>query len=489
MKTLSFFSNSSASLRPRARAAESEPIHMHNTLESPPSECPSEAKLSRAPRGWRVSLLALASAFAVAAAGCTDVAEDDSIDEGGQSAFTGTPNKDIGQLFMIEHFGVEPSGYADVRSWIARRNLGALILWNPSEASGEVVRQMASAYAEAAKASGTPELFISADQEGRGTQRFDAQNGFSNLVDGTTLGRIVARDKSARVCELHGRITAREMASAGMNMSLGTVSDIFTADSGTPGMFRKRAVSADPAIVSLCISAMAKGYAAERHVVFVTKHFPGLGNASGNTDVDANVHSFSDTAAESERELAPYRTTIGAVNQQPGASALFGAMISHASYALLDKSKTPATLSPVILNDVLRQKMTFRGLTVSDAFWTWGATRGLPAIAKQRLMARALLAGMDVLMIAKADFTGAWDYFQMLNAGTLPQAELTTLAKEAGIADIASLQARFRARLAESAKRIKESKDAVGKLATYRGTGAANSTSAELIAEYQKLTK
>ncbi len=432
------------------------------------------------------SLLALASLVAVAA--CSAPADDDDTEQGAESAFTGTANPDIGQLFMIEHYGVVDGGYADVKAMIRTKNLGAVILWNPTQASGETARRMVAAYASAASAAGTPELFVAADQEERGTQRFKSRHGFTDLVDGATLGRVVERTGDARVCELHARITSREMASAGMNMSLGTVSDIFTRDSGTPGMFRTRAISSDPSVVESCIRAMTKAYGEEGHVVFVTKHFPGLGNASGNTDVDPKVHTYSDTNEEMDRELLPYRSATAAVNQA-GWSPVFGAMISHASYAILDSSGTPATLSPVILNDVLRERVGFRGLSVSDAFWTWGATRDLSRTEKQRLMARSVLAGMDVLMIAKADFAGAWDYFQMAYAGTLPAAEQAALVRDAGERDWASLHAKFKARVAESAERIKTAKTAVGRSADFAGRGAPREASRDLADEYLRLTR
>jgi beta-N-acetylhexosaminidase len=433
----------------------------------------------------RASFLLL-SVISVAAGCAAPSEEEEDAAPAEESAFTGTADREIGQLFMIEHFGVEPNGYADVASMIKNKNLGSIILWNPQNASGEVARQMVAKYASVARQAGTPELFVSADQEEKGTQRFKSRHGFTDLVDGATLGRAAARD--VRACELHGRITAREMASAGMNMSLGTVSDLYTRDSGTPGMFRTRAISSDSNVVASCVREMMKGYAAEKHVVFITKHFPGLGNASGNTDVDPTVRSYSDTQAEIDAEMAPYRTTVASVNAD-GSAPLFGAMISHASYEILDATKTPATLSPKILGNVLRENVGLRGLTISDAFWTWGATRGLSPVEKRRLMARAFLAGVDILMIAKADFVGAWDYFQMVSADQLPADEKAALVDAAGASDWASLRAKFRARVTESAARIKDAKTKVGPSSEFAGTGEPRAASRELVEEYQRLTR
>ncbi|CAN5855220.1 hypothetical protein BH11MYX4_BH11MYX4_11530 [soil metagenome] len=454
------------------------------------------------------AVVALASVLPLAA--CTGTPADDDADQSDEAlSFTGTPNDDIGQFFMIEHFGVDAGGFADVHNMVKRQNLGALILWNPTQASGETARQMVTRYATTSHESRHAELFVAADQEESGTQRFKSRNGFTDLASAATLGRVAAAQGNARVCELHARITSREMSAAGMNMTLGTVSDVFTKNSGTPGMFRTRSIGADSAVVASCIAAMTKAYGAEKHVVFITKHFPGLGNASGNTDVDPSVRTFSTTKERMEQELAPYRAATASVNDDD-TWPVFGAMISHASYEILDASKSPATLSPVILEGLLRgsaatereatgvdaakkpvafKGMGLKGLTVSDAFWTWGATKNLTPVEKRRLMAQSFASGMDILMIAKAEFLGAWDYFQQIMAAQLPEAEAQALAAAAHEPSFAAFQAKFKTRVAESAARIKAAKTAVGPAASFMGHGEARAASTELVAEYKRLTQ
>ena len=131
--------------------------------------------------------------------------------------------------------------------------------------------------------------------------------------------------------------------------------------------------------------------------------------------------------------------------------------------------------------------MGFRGLAVSDAFWTWGATKGLTAIERQRLMARAFLAGNDILMIAKSDFSGAWGYFQEVYANMLPAAEQQALMAATGFASWDALRAQFLARITESAARVRASKVAVGLATSAMGTGPATSASSGLVTEYRRL--
>jgi len=133
--------------------------------------------------------------------------------------------------------------------------------------------------------------------------------------------------------------------------------------------------------------------------------------------------------------------------------------------------------------------MGFRGLSVSDAFWTWGATRGLTAIERQRLMARAFLAGIDILMIAKSDFSGAWGYFQEVYANLLPAAEQQALMAATGFASWDALRAAFRARITESAARIRSVKSTIGLSTSFMKTGAARAASTDLVGEYRTLAQ
>jgi beta-glucosidase-like glycosyl hydrolase len=131
--------------------------------------------------------------------------------------------------------------------------------------------------------------------------------------------------------------------------------------------------------------------------------------------------------------------------------------------------------------------MDFHGLTVSDAFWTWGATKGISAIERERLMARAFLAGIDILMIAKTDFSGAWGYFQEVYADMLPAAEQQALIAATGYASWQALRDAFRARITESAAHIRSVKSTIGLSTSFMKSGPATSASTDLVGEYRQL--
>lgn len=132
--------------------------------------------------------------------------------------------------------------------------------------------------------------------------------------------------------------------------------------------------------------------------------------------------------------------------------------------------------------------MGFKGISVSDAFWTWGAARDLRGAALNRLMVRSFLAGMDVLMISKASFDGAWDYFQAIYHNQMPAAEQAELVKFTYAKDWQSLRVAFAARVEESWERIRAEKSKLGDSGSFMGEGAASQASAGLVGEYRALT-
>ncbi|HVT58762.1 MAG TPA: glycoside hydrolase family 3 N-terminal domain-containing protein [Thermoanaerobaculia bacterium] len=115
------------------------------------------------------------------------------------------------------------------------------------------------------------------------------------------------------------------------------------------------------------------------------KHFPGLGAATHDTHHRPAV--ITQSAAELEPDLRPFRSLL------PLAGA---AMIGHGIYPALDPNQRPASLSPEVLEDLLRGRLGFDGLAVSDdlemeALGEWG---DLPARA-----VAAFTAGCDVVLL------------------------------------------------------------------------------------------
>jgi beta-N-acetylhexosaminidase len=117
-------------------------------------------------------------------------------------------------------------------------------------------------------------------------------------------------------------------------------------------------------------------------IAATAKHFPGLGLASGNTDHGRIV--IRAAASKLHQGLLPFQSAVKA-----GVKLV---MVSTAVYPALDGSKRPAAFSSTIINGLLRKKLGFTGVTVTDSLTAPAADR-IP-----RTATRAMLAGSDLLI-------------------------------------------------------------------------------------------
>jgi beta-N-acetylhexosaminidase len=117
-------------------------------------------------------------------------------------------------------------------------------------------------------------------------------------------------------------------------------------------------------------------------IAATAKHFPGLGLASGNTDKGRIV--IRAAAWKLRQGLLPFRAAVEA-----GVKLV---MVSTAVYPRLDGSKRPAAFSSTIINGLLRKKLGFKGVAVTDSLTAPAADR-IPHTAT-----RAMLAGSDLLI-------------------------------------------------------------------------------------------
>jgi len=225
--------------------------------------------------------------------------------------------------------------------------------------------------------SGIP-LFLAIDQEGGRVARLEEP--FTRFPGNAAIGESPDPDSSA--LEFAGT-TAREMSLVGLNMNMAPVLDVANPD--IDAHLRGRSFSGDPLLVAelgrIVIHTMQQA-----GIMAVGKHFPGLGRSDRDPHLD--LPTVGATLEEMESvHLPPFAGAIEA-----GVSAI---MSSHALYPALDPG-VPATLSRKIMTELLRDKMDFGGVVISDDL-EMGAIeqeRSLPQGA-----ADAFEAGIDLLLI------------------------------------------------------------------------------------------
>jgi beta-N-acetylhexosaminidase len=184
---------------------------------------------------------------------------------------------------------------------------------------------------------------------------------------------------------LTGYYLGRELAALGINMNFAPTIDIYSNPSAS--VVGPRAFSSDPAYTSLLALAYFKGLA-QSGVISTAKHFPGHGEAVGDSHGSLPV---VDIGLEQlwERELLPYRVLI-----KEGLPAI---MSAHLAYPRIVGGLTPASRSPYIIEELLRRRMGFDGLLITDDMEMAGALYG--GLDTPQACLEALLAGSDIILV------------------------------------------------------------------------------------------
>jgi|SRR5215472_1233176 len=264
--------------------------------------------------------------------------------------------------------GTRPPG------WLRRQvagGLGGVTLFARNVAGPEQVAEL-TARLRAERA----DLLIAIDEEGGDVTRLEARTG-SSYPGNLALG---AAGDLGLTRSVAGALGA-DLAAAGVNLDLAPVADV-NSNPQNP-VIGVRSFGADPELVAAHTAAFVEGLQSQG-VAACVKHFPGHGDTSVDSHLGLPVAAGGEEALEAA--LLPFRAAIAA-----GVRAV---MTAHVVVPTRDS--VPATLSPAVLTDLLRGRLSFDGLVVTDAL-EMAAIRATAGLVDGGV--RALAAGADALCI------------------------------------------------------------------------------------------
>jgi beta-N-acetylhexosaminidase len=291
-----------------------------------------------------------------------------------------TVEQKVGQLFMI--YPRRPTFDAEVERIIIEDHLGGLILFAPNVEDPAQLAELANRAQSVATTSdaGIP-LLIAADQEGGRISRL--WDGFTQFPGNMAIGATHDPENARRMA----RAIAREMQAVGINMNLSPVLDV-NSNPLNP-IIGTRSFGDSPEMVVQMGLPMIETYR-EQGIVATAKHFPGHGGTEEDSHrkLPAVSHPLDHLWAV---ELVPFQAAIDA-----GVDVI---MTAHVSFPAIDPTPDlPATLSPLVLQDLLRGQMGFDGVIATDSL-------GMRALSEihdpSEAAALALQAGADLLMFGK----------------------------------------------------------------------------------------
>jgi beta-N-acetylhexosaminidase len=222
-------------------------------------------------------------------------------------------------------------------------------------------------------------LRLAIDHEGGIVQRLLEIHGFTPLPPPRDIVSSATPAQARVIYENAGT----ELVNLGFNINLAPVVDLDDPNNPAIGHY-KRAFNADPKKVAEYARAFIEGFKSSG-IVCALKHFPGHGHSL--TDSHNDLPDI--TTTWSETELEPYRLLI----ESDHASLIMG---GHLRLGLIEPSDIPTTLSKAVTTGLLRERLGFAGVIMTDDIDMVAISRKLD---RQSAFIQALLAGNDLLMI------------------------------------------------------------------------------------------
>lgn len=266
------------------------------------------------------------------------------------------------------------AGVDSIAAAVERFGLGGVLYLGDNVVSAPQVTAL-SAGIDAAARSVLPEVgaLISVDQEGGRVNRvFDGVEIFPSA-------RTLAPDADA--VQAAAAATGTALEAQGINIVLAPVADLTDSNAGVIG---DRSFSADPGVAADMVVASVEGLQGAG-VAATVKHWPG----HGATLLDS--HSVLptidvDRLTWEQRERVPFAAAVDA--------DVAIVMIGHLALPGLDPSGEPATVSPILIDELLRAELGFDGVVMTDAL-DMGAVRDQD---RGELAVQSVEAGVDILL-------------------------------------------------------------------------------------------
>lgn len=325
-----------------------------------------------------------------------------------------TVREQIGQLFMVGFLGSSIS--KELAAFIQEYKPGGVILFSRNL---ESVGQIVELTNQLQKLSPHSPLLISIDQEGGRVSRLPKE--FTILPPGETLGRC----NSYGLTYAAASVVAAELRCVGINMNMAPVLDV-NSNPDNP-VIGDRAFGSVPEIVCEMGQATVAGLQ-DNGVVACGKHFPGHGDTAADSHKELPV-----VAAPIERlrevEWRPFEHAV-----QHGVATL---MTAHVRYDALDDQR-PATLSPAIIQSILRDQLKYDGVVLTDDLEMHAI---IDHYGIGEASVQAFLSGCDVLLICKDQEREVAAIHAVENAVT--EGRISTARLETSLARISRLKSRF----------------------------------------------
>lgn len=289
-----------------------------------------------------------------------------------------TLRKMIAQMIMVGFNGSDPKTAKEAVSEAKYQRFGGVMMLGKNISDKTNLMALTSAFKEAQEG-----IFIAIDEEGGRVTRFKDKEGFETFISAQKVAKTLDLGAAG---ELYGKM-AQQLKDVGVNVNFAPVVDVLNPKSTIIGS-RGRAFSADMDEVSLYASEFMRA-SQSRGVIAAMKHFPGHGNVEADSHTAKVVIENFDYG-----ELKPY---FDAVRKNEAKMIMVGHI-----YLMQRDSELPASLSPAIIDGLLRGELKFDGIVISDDM----LMGGLKDFTLQEKVINFINAGGDVMLFSDYKIDG-----------------------------------------------------------------------------------
>jgi len=301
-----------------------------------------------------------------------------------------TPAERVAQLLMVSWTTEAPT--PEILRWIRDRNIGGVKIfgWN-----GENISVLASAIrdmqTESLRTRLSIPLFTATDQEGGWVR---------HIKDGTSItpgNMAIGATGLPYDAYMSAHHIGLELRALGVNLNFAPTVDVYINPEAH--VIGPRAFSDNPVTTGLLGVAYFRGLD-QTGVMATAKHFPGHGNARGDSHgMLPVIHDDFDTVWN--RDLLPFRMLV-----REGVPAILS---GHLSFPEITGDNVPASISPYFKQHVLRNRLGFQGIVITDDLYMGGALEYGQSQGWDfaELVKRAIEAGNDIVMLSQTpEFDG-----------------------------------------------------------------------------------
>ena len=288
-----------------------------------------------------------------------------------------TLDQKLGQMMMVQFTG--PDYSPALNTMLTQYDVGAVLLYY---SNNNILNrtQLKNLDQQMQQGRNIP-LAIAIDQEGGQVDRLLNLDGPRPAASTIGATNDPARARAA------GLQDAQDLSSYGINLNLAPVVDVTSVFN--PQLYM-RTYGKDPTLVTKMAAAYLQGLQQSGQVIGTLKHFPGLGDVSGDPHIGVPHLTRSRSGLE-QIDWAPYRNLI----KQGNVHAI---MVTHEIVTALDNT-VPSSLSSKVVQGILRDELGFQGVIMTDSLTMQGVT---DYYTPSQAAALAVEAGADLLMGARS---------------------------------------------------------------------------------------